>query len=305
MRRVRRTFILAIGLLVGVVTLLFFLFDSEPAGVVQAVRRASRPTHIAAASTIFRPPEMHTGGIYAGPPVKLLLLGDSTAFTLGIGLSAYQKDYKIEEFNGGIFGCGVAEGASFQLQGVEYAVNSHCSGNDDTEQWPQVWRDEIQTIHPSVVMILAGRLEVMNRTYEGGWTDILEPGYSAYVAQQLTLAVDMAGSGGAHVVLLTAPCYDTGKQPDGQPWPEDSPQRLAKYNRIVRSVAAATRSSLVDFGALACPDGRYQSLIDGFDARYDGVHFTLGGGVVFEPELFPIAEKLGRGDVHERQGIPR
>ena len=148
-------------------------------------------------------------------------------------------------------------------------------------------REEIQTIHPNVVRDLpAGRLEVLDRTYAGQWTNILQPAYSSYVKGQLRLAVDIAGSGGARVILLTAPCYDTGEQPDGRPWPEDSPQRLTRYNQIVRSVAVESNESLVNFNALVCPHGRYQSHIDSYDARYDGVHFTLGGGVVFEPELF-------------------
>lgn len=232
--------------------------------------------------------------------MKLLLVGDSTAFTLGIGLSAYEKDYNIEEFNRGILGCGVAQGADFQLKGVDYAVNSYCSGSPDAEQWPQVWRDEIRAIQPNVVMILAGRLEVVDRTYAGRWTNVLQPVYASYVRRQLKLAVDIAASGGARVVLLTAPCYDAGEQPDGRPWPEDSPRRLAKYNQIVSSVASTTDASLVNSNGLVCPRGHYQSLIDGYDARYDGVHFTLGGGVVFEPELLPLAEKLGREDMATR-----
>ena len=97
------------------------------------------------------------------------------------------------------------------------------------------------------------------------------------------------------MVLLTAPCYDTGEQPNGQPWPEDSPQRLAEYNSIVREVGATEpNTSVINFEHLACPSGHYQNYIDGSDVRYDGVHFTLGGGVVFEPELFPVVAMLGR-----------
>jgi hypothetical protein len=144
-------------------------------------------------------------------------------------------------------------------------------------------------------MILAGRWEVVNRTYQGHWTNILQPRYAAYVQRQLRSAVRLAGSRGADVVLLTAPCYDTGEQPNGQPWPEDSPQRLAKYNSIVREVGATEpNTTVVNFEAMACPSGHYQSEIDGVDARYDGVHFTLGGGVVFESSLFPVVARLGR-----------
>jgi hypothetical protein len=156
----------------------------------------------------------------------------------------------------------------------------------------------MNSFRPNVVMILAGRWEVVNRTYEGHWTNILNPTYAAYVKRQLRLAVHVAGSSGAKVVLLTAPCYDTGEQPDGQPWPEDSPARLAVYNKLVRQVAATSKNtSLINFNAMACPGGHYETYLDGVDARYDGVHFTLGGGVVFESRIFPTLVRLGRSEM--------
>ena len=98
-------------------------------------------------------------------------------------------------------------------------------------------------------------------------------------------------------MLLTAPCYNTGEQPNGQPWPEDSPRRLAEYNSLVRQVGSTEPdTTVVNFEAMACPAGRYQSHLDGVQVRYDGVHFTLGGGAVFEPQLFPIVAQLGRAD---------
>jgi peptidoglycan/LPS O-acetylase OafA/YrhL len=249
-------------------------------------------------STSFKPPKTRNTGIYAGPPVRVLLVGDSTAFTMGIGLSAYQKAYNVKLHNGGILGCGVAEGQEYELQGVDGPMDSACTGSPLTEQWPQIWQGLVDSFHPNVVMILAGRWEVMNRTYKGHWTNILNPTYAAYVKRQLRRAVKVAGAKGAKVALLTAPCYDTGEQPNGQPWPEDSPVRLARYNDLVRQVAATSpRTSLINFNAMACPGGHYETYIDGVDARYDGVHFTLGGGVVFESKLFPTLVGLGRSEM--------
>lgn len=270
---------------------------AAPASIlaVVVVVFAATPVAVTAAPTTFRPPAKQTGPLYTGPTVKLLVVGDSTAETLAIGLSAYQRDYDIKLQNSGILGCGITDGSEYELQGVVGQMDSHCTGAPGVESWMQVWRHELTTIDPNVVMILAGRWEVANRTYKGQWTNILQPRYAAYVERQLRSAVKLAGSRGAQVMLLTAPCYDTGEQPNGQPWPEDSPQRLAKYNSIVRQVGATEpNTTVVNFEALACPSGHYQTYIDGVDARYDGVHFTLGGGVVFESALFPIVAKLGR-----------
>ena len=104
----------------------------------------------------------------------------------------------------------------------------------------------------------------------------------------------MAGSGGASVVLMTAPCYDTGEQPNGQPWPEDSTARLDIYNSIVREVAASMPdTSLLDFNAMACPGGQYEEYMNGQQVRLaDGIHFTFTGGDVFASRIWPIIVKL-------------
>ena len=61
------------------------------------------------------------------------------------------------------------------------------------------------------------------------------------------------------MVFLTAPCTNEGEQPDGAPWPEDNPARLAVYNKLVRQVAAEhpQTDSVVDLNAAACPGGKY------------------------------------------------
>jgi peptidoglycan/LPS O-acetylase OafA/YrhL len=231
-----------------------------------------------------------------GSPVKVLVLGDSTALTLDIGLNEYASSYGVDPFNGGILGCGVTSGAEYQLKGVDAPMAPECSGGPANYQWPALWADRIALFHPNVVMILAGRWEVVNRTYEGHWTNILNPVYAAYVTRELTMAVRVAGAGGAQVVLLTAPCDDTGEQADGAPWPEDSSTRLAIYNGIVRQVAAAIPGTAVlNFNAMACPGGHYEANLDGQQVRQsDGVHFTFTGGNVFAPQIWPRMVELGR-----------
>ena len=81
---------------------------------------------------------------------------------------------------------------------------------------------------------------------------------------------------GAHMVLLTAPCYSSGEQPDGSPWPEDSPARLRAYNDQLYTVAAEypAQVSVVNLNAMMCPGGRFEPVIDGVTVRApDGVHF--------------------------------
>ncbi|MGH9081537.1 MAG: acyltransferase family protein [Acidimicrobiales bacterium] len=230
-----------------------------------------------------------------GSPVKVLVVGDSLAFTLELGLGEHERSYGVESQDGSILGCGITDGAEVQLQGVDSPVAAPCANN----LWPRMWRADLAKDKPDVVMILAGRWEVANRTYEGKWTDIANPAYAAYVRRQLQYAVRLAGSGGAQVVLLTAPCFDSGEQPDGNPWPEDSRQRLSIYNGLVRQVAATSpHTSLLDLNAMVCPGGKYEEYLDGVQIRgSDGVHFTLGGGNVFASRIWPSVVAFGRQEM--------
>jgi peptidoglycan/LPS O-acetylase OafA/YrhL len=276
---------------VGVVIALF-AGATTPALAARSVPAAlpvPSPTSTVAPGAPWAPTAPDPASSAAGPPLRVLWVGDSTAFTLAIALSAEQRAYGVTSYDGGILGCGVTDGSEYQLQGVDAPMAPPCSGRTFTAQWPQLWLHEIAQFQPDVVIILAGRWEVVNRTYEGRWTDIEDPTYAAYVQQQLHYAVQVAGSSGAHVILMTAPCYDSGEQPNGDPWPEDSPARLSIYNGLVREVAATSPdTSLLDFNAMACPGGQYVQDIDGVQVRSaDGVHFAPGGGVAFASRFWP------------------
>ncbi len=146
-------------------------------------------------------------------------------------------------------------------------------------------------------MLLAGRWEVVDREYQGEWTNILSPVYAAYVKEQLDQASNLVTATGARMVFLTAPCTDEGEQPDGAPWPEDSAQRIAAYNQLVREVAAEHPStdSVVDLYAATCPGGRYSATINGVVVRrVDGVHFTIAGGQFLAPKIMPPIVAVGR-----------
>ncbi len=162
---------------------------------------------------------------------------------------------------------------------------------------PYQWQDAINAVKPNVVVLLAGRWEVVDREYEGTWTNILHPAYAAYVKQQLEQASQLVTATGARMVFLTAPCTNEGEQPDGAPWPEDDPARLAVFNRLVREVAAAhpQTDSVVDLNAAACPRGKFATTVDGVVLRNsDGVHFTDAGGTWLAPKLMPAIVAAGR-----------
>ncbi len=154
---------------------------------------------------------------------------------------------------------------------------------------------------------MAGRWEVADQVIDGQRLHIGEPRYDAVLRSDLERAVAVGTSTGAYMILLTAPCFSSGEQPDGQPWPEDSPVRLERYDAILRQVAAEHPKNVEvdDFGAQVCPGGHYSPTVDGVRIRVgDGVHFPGApgsGDVPVRPaarwlawKLFPEAVRVGR-----------
>ncbi len=230
--------------------------------------------------------------------VRVMLVGDSTAFTLGYGMDVVAKRYGVDLADRGILGCGLVDGGAIRVHGKVYKstdIASACNGQPGAPQWPSIWAKEIASFKPQVVMVLTGRWEVMDRTFDGKWVHIGEPAYDAYIKRQMELAVHVIKSGGAEADLLTAPCYDSGEQPDGSPWPEDNPARVAEYNKLLREVASQHPRSVVvtRFHSMVCPQGRFTTVIDGVDVRAsDGVHFTIQGGEWLASKLLPHVAAL-------------
>jgi hypothetical protein len=157
----------------------------------------------------------------------------------------------------------------------------------------------VAQFHPNVVVVLAGRWEVMDRLVDGTWSHIGQPSFDALVKASLEQAVSVSSSSGAYVVMLTAPCFDSGEQPNGTPWPEDESARLDRYNQIVRQVAAEHPATVrvEDFGGMVCPGGVYSAELDGVQLRDgDGVHVvpTPAAGHWLAARLLPGVVRVGQ-----------
>jgi peptidoglycan/LPS O-acetylase OafA/YrhL len=265
-------------------------------GVVGVTIAATLPSAAEAAA-----PSLARGTTVSGPPVRVAVLGDSVAWRLGFALLADQpqQTYGIDIDNGAIVACGVMRSTLYRVHGVPDPMATQCNSNAPvSSQWPAQWAGNIHEFHPNVVMVLAGRWEVMDRQIDGRWTHIGEPDFDSALRRSLEQAVQVASSEGADVVLMTAPCFNSGEQADGQAWPEDSVTRLAIYNGMVRQVAAEhpTTVRVEDFGAMVCPGGIYRTSLDGVLLRDgDGVHIvpTAAAGQWLASRLLPGVVKVG------------
>jgi len=238
---------------------------------------ATLPTAAEAATVVIPAPQ---GPQYAGPPVKVALFGDSTAFTAGWSISTNEAEvpYNVDFYSNGILGCGFMIVSDQIGHGVVTGPNGPCNAaNPASQQWPAVWQADLARDQgTNVTMLMAGRWEVTDQVIDGRTMHIGQPAYDAILVRDLEQAVQIGTADGRYMILLTSPCFSSGEQPDGQPWPEDSTARVTIYDSLLRTVAAEHPADVEvdDFGAQVCPGGTFESTIDGIRIRLaDGVHF--------------------------------
>jgi peptidoglycan/LPS O-acetylase OafA/YrhL len=258
---------------------------------------------------------------YDTTPTRVLLVGDSQALTLGIGLEAALKADPhrydgLHLLNEGILGCGVADGTTGEQSGGTFVVGAPCTPDPQSancppggvfgptqnvpcQAWTAAWTDWVTQLQPNVVVLLAGGGEILDRLYRGRMTDILHPTFAHYVESQLQKAVQIATAHGAVMVLETKPCQSTGEQPNGEPWPQDSTARQDAYNALLRKVAAQHPGQVYvqDLNSYVCPAGHYTEDLDGVPVREsDGSHFAMepgAGGAYLAPAILPYWVDLG------------
>ena len=93
-----------------------------------------------------------------------------------------------------------------------------------------------------------------------------------------------------------APYYHQLEQADGQPWPEDAPERVDRYNSMLRLVAARSHGRVVvaDVNARMDPRGHFTTTVGGQVVRFsDGIHVTPAGAKLISPWLLNMSEQLG------------
>jgi hypothetical protein len=266
--------------------------------VVAVTVAATLPTAADAAVSIPVP----RGPQYSGSPVKVDIFGDSLAFTMGEALTVGHAStpYDVDMIGGADLGCGVVRSTEYSQTGTVYGTAPTCNADSPVDQqWPALWTANIAANRPDVSVLLAGRWEVTDALIDGRWLHIGEPAYDAVLKRSLEEAVRIGTSRGALMLLLTAPCFSSGEQPNGQPWPADSASRLADYNAMLRTVAAEHPDTVevVDFGSQICPGGTFARNVDGIPVRQaDGIHFVVSPvtGQWLASLVFPEAVRVGR-----------
>ncbi len=194
---------------------------------------------------------------------KLLFVGDSLSLFVGYDLAPYAAHYDLTIGGRAQSGCGLATAVPYNLHGTVTYPLAPCA------TWRAQYQSDVDQLHPEVAVVVLGWWEQLDRMYQGRWQHLGDPEFDAYEKANFEDAVRILHSHGARVVLMTAPYFDTGEQPDGQPWDEDSPGRTRALNSIIQAVARQHPHivSVVPLNRYLDPDGHFTWTIHGRQVR--------------------------------------
>ena len=237
-----------------------------PVGIRQDGERPVGPDVLAAAAHPEVPVEIGGTARLTPGTRTVAVFGDSMAWTMMRYLPP-TPGFKFVDFT--TIGCGVARGGPYRSTGETLTQKPEC------ETWPSRWAQRISHAKPDVALLIIGRWETVDRVNEGHWTHVGDKAFDAYLGGELRRAIDILGSTGARVVVTTTPYNRRGEQPDGSLYPEDEPDRVDAWNRLLRrTVAGRKNATVLDLNEKLCPNGYYTNRVDGIKMRMDGLHPT-------------------------------
>lgn len=215
------------------------------------------------------PPVTPRRTVAAGAPAGVLVVGDSVALDVGLGLRDTDDDGALLDVAlGAKLGCPIARGGEYKFLRDVIRFEDECD-------WATFFPGLLESYDPTVVVLGTGIWEVVDRRLPGDdrLRSIGEPTSDRYFLAELLSAIDVLASRGATVVLLTYPHIESGRGQGFTGLPESDPARIDRLNELILEAASLRPgvATVVDFGAFvaAQPGGELDPSI-----RSDGVHLT-------------------------------
>ena len=198
-------------------------------------------------------------------PKRVLVVGDSVAASLGVAMEAHAVELGILAWNRSVVDCSLAAGGTtVRVRDGNYHENKHHCG--------ELWVSNVARFQPDIVFLLLGAPGFTEIRLGEGWVRPCAPEYDAWYHDRLTEAVATLGSGGARVVIGTAPVPAAFG-----PVVELTECLNSVHHQVAAEDASAT---VVDLGEYVCPRGTCQESIDGAELRPDGLHFEGEGALI-------------------------
>jgi peptidoglycan/LPS O-acetylase OafA/YrhL len=222
------------------------------------------------------------------PPKRVLLVGDSLAFTLGVPWLEDEERYGIQLADAGMLGCALTTEGELNVAGTWEAQSAGCP--TALKQWAA----EKKAMNPQAVIVEFGYRDQFDWKINGKVVHLGQPAFDKYIQNKINHLVDVLGAGGTKILFLSIPYTHPPDLPDGSPAPAASPQRRTLINSMFE--AAARRhpktTSVLDLDQTISPGNHYDADVNGQLCRFDGVHFSAYCSELVEPRVLGEVRKM-------------
>ena len=237
--------------------------------------------------------------VRAGQPVptpgtRVLVVGDSFAHTLALGLARNASAYGVTLTDGSLDGCALARGSPVLVGGRPYPVTGPCASTGPG--WPAQYQADVATDRPALTLLVLGPWDLSTRVIDGQWSSPGQPAYDAYYRQQVASALRILTAAGGRVAITTVPEVEATGAERCAPLPAAATECPGESERVAALNAAALQAAapfaavvtVIDLSRRLSPAGTFAGRVDGAVVRAaDGVHLSMPGGEWLTPWLLP------------------
>jgi len=218
---------------------------------------------------------------HACPPKKVMLIGDSLAFSLGLGAMIEEDHYGVELANAAILGCSFHTSGQINVSGTWQSLPSACPTALSQ------WQHDERVFKPQAVIVELGYRDQFDWRVHGKIAHLGQTAFDASVKASIERYVQALGGGKTPILFLSIPYSEPRPQPDGSPSPAASRVRHAAINSLLQ--AAANRDpahvKLLKIDSVVSPGNRYRRRVNGNLCRFDGIHFAIYCSELLAPDV--------------------
>jgi peptidoglycan/LPS O-acetylase OafA/YrhL len=222
------------------------------------------------------------------PPKRVMVIGDSLAFTIGLPMMDNEQSYGVQLANAAQLGCAFATKGQLNVNGTWEDPPAGCP--TALSQWAQ----EETTLHAQEVIVELGYRDEFDWRWGNQVVHLGQPQFDAYVQEQIDRYVQVLGRNGVKVMFLSVPYTHPPDQADGAPPPAASPARHTLINAMLEKEAQRHPSSVsvLNIDRIISPGNHYNARVDGQVCRFDGIHFSVFCAKLMERSVLGEARRL-------------
>ncbi len=212
------------------------------------------------------------------PPKRVLLVGDSLAWTMGIQMSINEEDWGTLILNASMIGCGFVTGYNVEVLGQVTSMDPRC------DQEASIWANDARLFKPDAIVVEQGWWDSLQHLINGQITSLSQLTYDAMVEQQIQgLIANIRSVSAAPIYFLSVPWMNPGSLPNGRQEPAASASSHRAINEVIQtSIRSSKAVHFVNISPYITPLGKYETNVDGGTCRAsDGIalYYTSPGPV--------------------------